>query len=728
MSFEKFCEIFGIKNIDAIGDAARSKLIAAYEVFRSYKVSSNEKFPHLRAAAFMPKTVNETERTLDFAVATDSPVFEWHPDYGYIRAVLSMEAPEVPDQVPMLDTHMDFTTSNQLGAFRNPRFERKPGEISSLIMTATFGDSQKAFDAWRNYSQGLATDCSARYSILAQPEYIPDGKTAVINGRVEAGPLLIIHKWRLSEASLCPIGADQNSKARSLNNVNNSAQGAAISQPSAVNESQEARSMKMTFKQFCRAIGKDASALTDHERAALEILFEAYCKDLDEGAEVPAEVKERASKLFSGFDAAKAAGVLEDIQRQKSVEEVCQLAGYPEEMTRKLVTDRGIDQARAIETVKNWKKDQSTAVPQARASEIQAGANRPLEHLRAAGAQGLAINFGAKIEKPGEGVEAYRNGGKERIMRELLRAHNVDSSMMSYREVVDAMFSRSYVLADFANITADAMNISFKDAVAAAETTYQDVAEIGNVDNFKNNYRARLMDSASLEEVTETGEYKILKLSDEGSYIRVVEHGKSIPLSRKLLLDGSLDIRVQAINRVITRTQLDIEAAVYGLLINNKMFDGSQIFTSGHKNIGTAAALSETSLDDARILLAAMAGDNGQPMGLKPKFVVTGAKYARVAAELCLSMAKIGATNAGVINYYKGLMPVETSAITDGKWFLLGNPAIEPHLEAAFLNGQRVPQAKTSERVGASGIVVDVNLDYGVACHSWRNAIKNAGA
>ncbi|MEW6713073.1 MAG: hypothetical protein AB1403_24850, partial [Candidatus Riflebacteria bacterium] len=473
------------------------------------------------------------------------------------------------DQVPMLDTHMDFSTSNHLGAFRNPRFERKPGEISSLIMTGHFGESQKSFDAWRNYSSGLATDCSCRYAITAAPEFVPDGKTVTINGRAEAGPLLIIHRWKLVEGSLCPIGADDKSKARSTS-VINSAQGAANSQPSAGKETQEARSkMKMTFTQFCRMIGKDASALTEYERAALEILFDAHCKELDANAEIPAEVKERASKLISGFETAKQAGAAEDLKRQKSVEEVCLLAGYPEEMTRKLVTDSAMTQAKAIEAVKAWKKDQTVAVPQARASEIQVGANRSLDHLRNAGAQGLAIVFGAKIEKPVDGAETYRSGGKERIMRELLRAHNIDSSVMSYKEVVDAIFSRSYVVADFANITADAMNISFKDSVAAAETTYQDVAEIGNVDNFKKNYRARLMDSASLEEVDEDGEYKILKLSDEGSYIQIVEHGKTIPMSRKLLLDNSLDIQVQAINRVITRTQLDIEAAVYGLLINN---------------------------------------------------------------------------------------------------------------------------------------------------------------
>ncbi len=726
MNFEQFCRMMGFQ-LTGMDSETRKGLEAAFRNFNARNVQINTQ-DFCRSFRVAPATFNAEKRSVRADVLTDAPTWIWDWEYGVVREVLPMDAVRMPQQMPLCDTHDTSTTRSVFGSCRNMLAESRNG-LTALSAELFFAQDQASFDAMRKVQDGHITDLSGGYRVY-KAVFIKENEKFIFNGRTYDGPLKLALDWEPTEGSLCAVGADQFAKIRSAHKqtptdkpVTNSAQGAGkVSQ-------EERTKMKMTFTQFCRNIGKDASALTEHERAALEIVFDAYCKELDAAAEVPAEAKERAAKIFAGFDAAKKAGTAEELQRQQAIEEVCLLASYPEDMARKLIADPAMTQARAFDAVKAWKKEQTTPVPQARASEIQLGTNRAIDHVRSAGARGLALTFdnSLKVDK-NDGVESFRSGGKERVMRELLRAHGIDTSMMGSKEVIDAVFSRSFVLADFANITADAANIKFESDVAAAETVYQLCAKIGSVDSFKKQYRARLMDSGSMEEVDESGEYKILKLDDEGSYIQVKEHGISVPMSRKLMLDNALDIKVEAASRVIVKTQLDIEAALFGLLINNKMYDGSQIFTSARKNIGTAAALSAPSLDEARMLMAAIKGDNDQAMGLRPKFILTGAKYARVAAELCTSASAPDADHAGVTNYYKNLTPLETFTITDGKWFALGNPALEPHLEAAFYNGQRIPKARVTERSGGSGIVMDINLDWGVACHSWRNMIKNAGA
>jgi len=643
----------------------------------------------IRSVPMVPASIDETSKSIDFTLATDAAVMVYHPDYGYIREILSMEAPEVPEQVPMLDTHSRWSTADQLGAFRNPSIERNEGGISALKMTAYFGDSQRAFDAWRLYGKGLSDACSASYQYLDYAEYVPEGTKVKINGREEIGQLLIVHRWKLLEGSLCPIGADSQSKARSL-----------------------------TPTQTMSKTGSALDAAPEPTRNLEEI------KTMEKDTTIPAVTDVKA------LEAARAEGARAEAERRTAIEDVCTLANFPADKARELSNDATMTQARAIETVKAWLKTQSVPVPQARTSDIEIGANRSLENIRSAAPQGLAMGWDSKvtIAKPADNAEAFRNGGTERVLRELLRAHNVDSSVMSRKEVIESAFARGYVMDDFANITKDAASLKLAADVAVADTVYQNVVEIGNAEDFKRQYRARLMDAGSLKEVTESGEYETIKLSDEGSYIQLVEHGGTIAITRKVLINDSLGALVNAAGRVANRAQLDIEAAVFGLLINNKLFDGNQIFTSGHKNIGTTGALTTTSLDEARMLLAAIKGEQGQAMGLKGKMILTGAKYARVAAEICTSTSASDANHAAVANYYKGLQAFETSAITDGAWFLLGNFGTEPHLEVAFMNGSRVPTVTTKEKAGTSGIILDINMDYGVAAHSWRNMIKNAGA
>ena len=61
--------------------------------------------------------------------------------------------------------------------------------------------------------EGHLTDFSIGYRVL-ESQWIPEGETAVIQGRTYKGPIKVSTRWAPRELSICPIGADELAKAR----------------------------------------------------------------------------------------------------------------------------------------------------------------------------------------------------------------------------------------------------------------------------------------------------------------------------------------------------------------------------------------------------------------------------------------------------------------------------------------------------------------------------------
>ena len=158
-------------------------------------------------------TVDEEARTVEAVLSTEGRVEMWDWRSGEIvEEVLLSDGVDLPRQVPMLNTHSRWSLGDVLGSVREIR---KDGTdtVGRLHFAEDDEDSERA---WNKVRQGHVTDVSVGYRVIASTE-IQAGQTAKIKGREwKAGSrmLRVATKWKLREASLVPIGADEAAKMR----------------------------------------------------------------------------------------------------------------------------------------------------------------------------------------------------------------------------------------------------------------------------------------------------------------------------------------------------------------------------------------------------------------------------------------------------------------------------------------------------------------------------------
>jgi hypothetical protein len=138
-------------------------------------------------------------------------VYDW--DRGAISEILLMSGAELPatGQLVMLDAHSRYETSDIIGSVRDIRIEG-----GALVGRAYFSAAPEAEGPWIKTKEGHLTDFSIGYRVDDKNAvWIPEGQTALVEGKSYAGPVRVTTKWIPRELSAVPIGADQNAKARS---------------------------------------------------------------------------------------------------------------------------------------------------------------------------------------------------------------------------------------------------------------------------------------------------------------------------------------------------------------------------------------------------------------------------------------------------------------------------------------------------------------------------------
>jgi hypothetical protein len=163
--------------------------------------------------AFKPKNIDEKTQTIGAVLATESRV-----DMGNCEEILLMSGCNIPEQVPLIDTHERWTIKGILGSCRQMKIDD-----GQLVGQCVFAGSETGKDSFMLARDGHLSDLSIGYTIDDYVVINPK-QTQTIGGRqFTAGelPLRVVTRWTLKEVSCCPIGADTNAKFRSQNKGNN---------------------------------------------------------------------------------------------------------------------------------------------------------------------------------------------------------------------------------------------------------------------------------------------------------------------------------------------------------------------------------------------------------------------------------------------------------------------------------------------------------------------------
>ncbi len=322
------------------------------------------------------------------------------------------------------------------------------------------------------------------------------------------------------------------------------------------------------------------------------------------------------------------------------------------------------------------------------------------------------------------------------IGREFLRIGGV-STLGNDAEII-ARWGSLHTTSDFGNFLAELFNKQLLPAYLIAPSGLKLLARQATANDFRLKHVYRNSPMGQLMPVNEHGEFKRTTKADVKPEAYSVQSFAAVfGITRQALVNDDMG----AFSDI--GAALSIQAAEFenqqlaALLISNPvMSDGNPFFSAPHGNLAATAlnAPDEPSLTAGRLAMRMQVNQNGQPIDVRPQYLLAPAALETAAAK---ALAAIYPPSTDAVNPFTGFVgPVIDPRLDHAgqvtAWYLFGDVAVYPCLEYSYLSGYEGPRVFT--RVGfAGGADIDgtevlCQLDYGCGVIGWQGAFKNPGA
>lgn len=666
----------------------------------------------LRMDGAKPTTVDVESRSVEMVCATENPVMEYDWEHGRIDVVLLMSGLELPAnrQVPLQDTHSRYNASSTIGSFREMRVDK-----DTCIGRAHFADVASVDETWIKVRDGHLTDCSIGYRAF-EAVWVPEGETASIDGRVFEGPVKVVTRWKIFENSVCPIGADEDAKAR--------ADGVDDPPETTDARNHEEKEMDKKLRAYLERCGlpKDATDEQANE----------FWQRMQDGKEdgTRAAVAGGGTGLASTPKEDENQRSVEDIladERQRGFEitEMCRQFGL-EDMAAGLVRD-GV----SVDAARKSVMDELAKTPAEGSGGF--GFRSPAvigtderDKFRSAATDGLQIAAGKALEKPAPGADEMAGRSAVEMARMcLVKAGHSDAG----RPV--EMVGRALTTSDLPVILSNIANISLQEGWGEQIEVWDQFCAVGSVSDFKKNTAVRPTHIGDLEEIPEGEEYKYGKMAENFEEYAIATYGKMFAITRQALvnndLTGVFDIPKYH-GEMAKRKVGDIVFAV--LIANAAMGDKKALFHSDHKNIMTAAAIGTASLSEGIQKMRAQKVGNRR-LNTRAEFILAPTTL-EGAAEDFFATRDFHHVEGGdtVANRYAGdrFKRVYDGRLDDDSeqvWYMAGPKG--KTIKVFFLDGIQTPYLEMKQGWSVDGVEHKVRIDAGAKAMAWEALLKNAG-
>jgi len=299
----------------------------------------------------------------------------------------------------------------------------------------------------------------------------------------------------------------------------------------------------------------------------------------------------------------------------------------------------------------------------------------------------------------------------------------------------DDIVKRAMTTASFPNILLGVAQRVLEKSWDEIQTTYQLWTQVEYFQDFRpKQFIERKSILGTFDKVSEKGERKYVTFEENGRTWSIDSYGEKLLFTRQMMINDDLGALLGIIKDFIDKAKRTVNTHVYDMLLsegiykNYKMGDDKAIFHADHKNIGTAAALSEASLEKLDTIMGEQIYTDGKDeiaLNITPEFLLVGRKNRLTARKLLGSTASVDGKNAGVVNPFNNLYTlVEEQRLKDA--FILA--AKTRTIAVGFLAGNtsQMPIIEMTNK-GLDGIEFNVELDFGVSATDYRGMAKNKG-
>jgi hypothetical protein len=681
----------------------------------------------LRAA-----TVNEEQRSVEAVLSTESAVemYDWTTG-DRIDEILLVDGVTIPRQLPLLNTHNRYSLDDVLGSVREIRQENTDG-LASLVGRLLFaaGD-EMAERAWNKVRQGHLTDISVGYRVAESVE-VPRGQSATVSGRTFTARdrrLRVATRWDIREASVVPIGADQQAKTRDDRT-----------------------------KQEIRTMDEDQEIRDDSAQSAA-----AGEVSQEQRAEAPAAPA--APVVTETPESAAQAAISAERERARRINE---LAGsdVPREMVVQAINEGWTVERASLEFLGAIRGRRAAAPAiHSRSHDVDCNARSLAAGLLiATGVDPLRCRMHNGRNHPGrldqlaeqdvDRGERFRTLSARDLIRECARLdsgrYHLDPDEAWRTAVSGGTLSYVFGTNVYAKI------LEGWNTVADSTVGWCDEEDVAN---FLTQEDITLSASARLERLGRGGTAGHASLSDARETYKIYRYARQFVVDEQDIADdrlGALMRMPMEMGLAARRIRPDL---VYNLILENPtLADTGAVFnatatstTGGHANLGTAALASD-SLKDGITAIMKQRDSGSNVLDIAPRWLLVPADLGWKANELTKSAAimKLFADSSDPMYTTRNLLAefglqvrvddrIGANGVTDPdtgsnragsatNWFLAaGGPR---SIRVAYRRGTgRVPQMRSfTLDKGQWGIGWDINMDIGAAFMDYRGWYKSTGA
>ena len=154
---------------------------------------------------------------------------------------------------------------------------------------------------------------------------------------------------------------------------------------------------------------------------------------------------------------------------------------------------------------------------------------------------------------------------------------------------------------DFPILLSNITGKTLRDAFTFQPRRFMPIVRTATLNDYKPVTRIQFGAAPSLEEVKEGGEYTFGTVSEYSESYKLAKYGKVISITEETIINDDLNAFMRLATMFGSAAARLESRLVWSIFLDNPgMSDGSALFDASHGNLGTAAAISDTSLDEAR--------------------------------------------------------------------------------------------------------------------------------
>ncbi len=349
------------------------------------------------------------------------------------------------------------------------------------------------------------------------------------------------------------------------------------------------------------------------------------------------------------------------------------------------------------------------------------------EEIARAVSDSLLMRAGFNLNSPHDNVARYSSAS----LLDIARVLGGQPDNFNREDIV----KRAMTTAAFPNLLLSTSQRVLEQSWDEIATTYQIWTQTEYFTDFRpKQYIERKSILGTFDEVQEKGERKHVTFEENGRSWAIKSYGEKLLFTRQMLINDDIGALLGIIKDFIDKAKRTINTHVYDMLLgeglykNYKMGDSKAIFHADHNNLGTAATLSEESLEKLDTMMGEQVYTDGKEeiaLNITPEFLLVGRKNRLTARKLLGSTASIDGKNAGVVNPFNNLYTlVEEQRLKDA--YILA--AKTRTIAVGFLAGNtgNMPIVEMTNK-GLDGIEFNVELDFGVSATDYRGMAKNKG-